>query len=202
MEDRELERARGLLEALSSDLNGSFELLVLTHQDRLYSFALRLSGNSQDAEEIAQDAFVRAYRALRGYDAERIHALALRPWLYQIALNVFCNRARRLRVDTVSIGGDGEDETRPELADDAQRRPEAALARAERDQELAALLAGLPQRYRAAVILRFVEGLSYAELAAVLGQPPGTVKANVHRGIEWLRRATSVSGNGLGGDDG
>ena len=80
---------------LAVDLDGSFESLVLAHQDRLYSIALRVLGNPADAEEAAQDAFVRAYRALAGYDAGRIRELRLRAWLATIVLNV-C-RSRRTR---------------------------------------------------------------------------------------------------------
>src|SRR6185503_8175605 len=69
-----------LLAALARDLDGSFEGLVLAHQDRLYSIALRMRGDARDAEEAAQDALVRAYRALSGYPAERILELRLRPW--------------------------------------------------------------------------------------------------------------------------
>ncbi len=94
---------------LSADLEGSFERLMQAYQDRLYSFALRLSGNPQDAEEIVQDAFVRAYRALQGYPAGRIQALALRPWLYQISLNVFRNRVRGKHLTVVAIEDEGED---------------------------------------------------------------------------------------------
>ena len=71
---------------IADDLDGSFEGLVRAYQDRLFSFALRVTGNREDAEEVAQDAFVRAYRALATYPAERIRALALRAWLYQVTL--------------------------------------------------------------------------------------------------------------------
>ncbi len=86
--------------ALAADVDGSFEQLVLTFQDRLYAFALRLTGSPQDAEEVTQDAFVRAYRALVSYPDSRIRSLALRPWLHQIVLNIFrfptCWNARRI----------------------------------------------------------------------------------------------------------
>ncbi|MER3459109.1 MAG: RNA polymerase sigma factor, partial [Chloroflexota bacterium] len=82
---------------LATGVDSHFERLVLAYQDRLYAFALRLSANPQDAEEIVQDAFVRAYHALKRYEAERIRTMALKPWLYQIALNVFRNRARTRR---------------------------------------------------------------------------------------------------------
>ena len=84
-----------LIAALAEDLDGSFEALVLAHQDRLYSIALRLLGDPRDAEEAAQDAFVRAYRALAGYDPARIRELRLRPWLATIVLNLCRSRLTR-----------------------------------------------------------------------------------------------------------
>ena len=77
---------------MADDLDGSFEALVLAHQDRLYSIALRMLGDPRDAEEAAQDALVRAYRALAGYDAARIRELRLRPWLATIVLNLCRSR--------------------------------------------------------------------------------------------------------------
>ena len=86
-----------LIAALADDLDGSFEALVLAHQDRIYSIALRMLGDPRDAEEAAQDALVRAYRALAGYDAARIRELRLRPWLATIVLNLCRSRLSRRR---------------------------------------------------------------------------------------------------------
>ena len=94
-----------LARALADDLDGHFEQLVRTYQDRLYGFALRLTDSRQDAEESTQDAFVRAYRALERYPAERRRELRLRPWLYQIALNVVRNRVRRSVPTLVALDG-------------------------------------------------------------------------------------------------
>lgn len=178
-----------LLTALANDLDGAFEGLVVAYQARLYGFALRFCGDRRDAEDITQDAFIRAYRALHGYDTARIHDLALRPWLYQITLNVARNHARRRRPNTTSL----EDEAGQNgagshsLSDEVAQRPEALLERTETGTLLAALVTRLPTRYRAAVILRHVAGLSYPEVAATLDQPLGTVKANIHRGVRLLR---------------
>ncbi len=174
--------------ALATDLNSSFEQLVLAYQHRLYAFALRLSGIPQDAEEIAQDAFMRAYRALTKYPPWRIRTLALRPWLHQIVLNVFRNRMRNRQLPVVPLDR-GHEEGELELEDDKEAGPDMALERAELKASLATLVATLPERYRAAVVLRHVQGLSYGEMAAVLKQPIGTIKANVHRGVRILREA-------------
>jgi len=177
-----------LLAALATHLNCSFEWLVVTYQHQLYAFALRLSGSPQDAEEIAQDAFVRAYRALASYPPERVCTLALPGWLYRIVLNVYRNRRRIRKLATVSLDAPEADALLAG-ADDGSKQPEAVLERGEGSHELAVQIAALPHHLRIAVVLRHVEGLSYAEIATILGQPIGTVKANVHRGVRLLRQA-------------
>lgn len=156
----------------------AFERLVRDHQDRIFALSLALTGNRHDAEEVAQDTFLRAYRALCTYPDERARELKQRPWLNRIAINVVRNRVRRQRPRLVELNGSEPDHTSgPE---------EDAVRRAEIDA-LAARVASLPPRYREAVVLRHVQELSYAEAAEALGQPVGTVKANVHRGLKMLR---------------
>ena len=178
---------------LATDLDGSFPRLVVAFQGRLYAFALRLTGSPRDAEEIAQDAFIRAYRALRGYPEERVRGMVLKSWLYQITLNVARNQLRRRHPATVSLDQEG-DNAPASLPDDDSRGPEALFQRAEERNQLAGLVATLPEHYRAAVVLRHVSGLSYAEVADILKQPAGTVKANVHRGIQLLRARLAEQG--------
>ncbi len=178
----------GLPTSLADDLDACFEQMVLTYQDRLYAFALSFSGNVQDAEEIAQDTFMRAYRALSGYEPDRVRALALKTWLYKIALNVARNRARGKQFQLAPLEISGEP-AGWEPAASVDERPEHMLARGERRQELRALLASLPERYRAAVVLRYVQDLDYVEISRVLDQPVGTVKSNVHRGVKLLRES-------------
>src|SRR5215212_10966000 len=97
-----------LTTGLAADLDGTFEVLVRAYQDRLYAFGLRLTGNPRDAEEIAQDAFVRAYRALARYPAEQVRTLKLRAWLFQVTVNVARNRARAHRpTETPLVSADG-----------------------------------------------------------------------------------------------
>ena len=190
MLSQDAHREAELRGALANDLDGAFESLVRAYQDRLFAFSLRVTGSRRDAEEAAQDAFVRAYRALRGYDSERICSLALKPWLFQIALNVCRNRlrgARRAEVSLDQVMREGEDEASPPEPPDPSEGPEVAAERAEERTRLADLVCTLPERYRAAVVLRFVEDLCYTEVAAALDQPVGTAKANVHRGIKLLR---------------
>jgi RNA polymerase sigma-70 factor (ECF subfamily) len=184
-----------LRSGLARDVDGTFEDLVRSYQDRLFSFALRVTGNREDAEEVAQDAFVRAYRALCGYSPERIGALALRAWLYRITLNLARNRLRGRKHRTMSLdhaaGGEGPAAFEP--ADDPAERPDALYETSRRRLDLEALVATLPERYRAPLVLRYVEGLRLDEVSRVLGQPVGTTKSNVHRAINALREALSDS---------
>lgn len=185
-----------LNEAMATDLDQAFESFVLAFQQRIFRFALRYSGSREDAEEIAQDAFVRAYHALQVYPAARRQDLNLGPWLFTITLNVARNRTRRKSHASVSIdspfpGSDGP----LEIADiSAEAQPGGVAEKRETGHELASALASLPARYRAPVILRHIEGLSYADVAATLDQPVGTTKANVHRGIRLLRESLESSG--------
>jgi RNA polymerase sigma-70 factor (ECF subfamily) len=175
---------------LATDLDGHFEQLVRSYQDRLYSFTLRLTRSREEAEECTQDAFVRAYRALSRYPGERVAALRLRPWLYQIALNVVRNRVRRAALPTLKL----EDHVViNDVAADVRDSPESALLRGESRGRLERELRRLPERFRLAVVLRHVQGLSYVEAAEVLAQPVGTTKSDVHRGLRLLRESLANS---------
>jgi RNA polymerase sigma-70 factor, ECF subfamily len=180
---------QALCQALVENLAAGFEQVVLAYQHRLYGFALRLCGSPRDAEEIAQDAFVRAYRALAGYDAARRRALKIRPWLFQIALNIYRNRLRRRHVAETPLDVGDEDSPPMRIEADSRERPDVAFDSSEESRDLAALIAAQPEHLRTAVVLRHVEGLSYDEIAALLDQPVGTVKAHVHRGTRLLRSA-------------
>ncbi|HEY6057726.1 MAG TPA: sigma-70 family RNA polymerase sigma factor [Candidatus Limnocylindrales bacterium] len=175
---------QALIAHLADDLDGAFEALVLSHQARLYSIARRLLADPRDAEEIAQDAFVRAYRALAGYDRERRLALQLRAWLATIVVNLSRNRARLRRHATLSVDAEGA----PALVDPAPS-PESAASWSDERRRWAALVDGLPPRYRLPVVLRHVDDLSYAEMAIALNRPEGTIKAQVNRGVAMLRAA-------------
>jgi RNA polymerase sigma-70 factor (ECF subfamily) len=178
---------RELAAALAGDLDGVFEQLVTAYQPRVFGFLLRLAANRQDAEELAQDTFVRAYQAMAGYPPERVRDLRLASWLYQIALNLFRNARRRRSPPTLSLGDAGDDRPELDVADDALYEPAVQTDTSEERRELARLIAALPPHFRAAVVLRHVEGRSYAEMARILGAPVGTVKSHTHRGTLLLR---------------
>jgi RNA polymerase sigma-70 factor (ECF subfamily) len=188
-----------LLERLADDLDGTFEALVRAHQDRVYTIALRMLGNPSDAEEVAQDAFLRAYRALTGYEPARIRALRLRGWLATIVIHRCRSRAVRRQLATTPLGDELTDTggalvaaSRAAQLPPSQSPLQQALRR-ESAEAWVARIAALPDRYRAAIVLRHVDGLSYPEMSEALGRPEGTVKAQVHRGLALLRDALAAA---------
>lgn len=187
---RSMDTDVALAARLAKDVEAAFPSLVESHQDRLYTIALRLLGDRRDAEEVAQDALVRAFRAMQGYPRERIVALRLRPWLASIAINLARNKRRR------------QDERQPPsqlepmldagfdvAGTDRRSSPATTADRRETQRELAAALLMLTPAVRAAVVLRHVDGLTVAETAEALGRPEGTIKAQVFRGLRELRVA-------------
>jgi RNA polymerase sigma-70 factor (ECF subfamily) len=186
--DRRTQRA--IAGALAESVDGHFEEFVAKYQHRLFGFVLTLVGNAGEAEEIAQDTFVAAYRALRSYDAPRRRALALRAWLFTIALNKVRNRARRAPATSLDEAlADGRI-----ALQDSDLGPAALVERDERTDAVRRALAALAPRYRMPVVLRHLEGFSYDEIAELLEQPAGTAKANVHRGLALLRASAELEG--------
>lgn len=174
---------------LAVDLDWHFQQVVLHFQHRLYAFALRQTGSSQDAEDIVQEAFMQAYYALASYPPQRIQTLHLQPWLYKITHNIFISRMRRVKLQQVSLDNT---EVCIEVEDDESSRPEMVLEVRESLRELESLLFTLPEQYREVINLYYFEELSYREIADLLNQPMGTVKSNLHRGTKLLRNALSM----------
>lgn len=187
-----------LLALLASDLRYSFAQMVLRYQQRLYAFAYRLTGSAHDAEDIVQEAFVGAYVTLENYPSARIRSLKLQAWLYKITLNTFYHHTRNTRLHLISLDL-SEESQEMTLEDSEKERPEALFEEKEQRQELEALLAQLPQRYRVALTCYFFEQLGYQEIADLLEQPVGTVKSTVSRGVRLLRmKMTSHNDEGRG----
>lgn len=176
-----------LASRLARDAETAFPSLVAAHQDRLYTIAFRLLGDGRDAEEVAQDALVRAFRAMQGYPRERVASLRLRPWLASITVNLARNRRRRLDDRTPPGSLEPMLDAGFDLPTDHRSGPELTVSRRETRLELATALLRLTPAVRAAIVLRHVDGLSIAETAEALGRPEGTIKAQVHRGLRELR---------------
>jgi len=182
-----------ILALLATDLRHSYEQLVSTYWHQLKVFVLRQAGSPrEDAEDIVQEAFVRAYYALERYPAQRILALKVRPWLYKITWSVYCNYTERSKLPQSVPLDTSKDSAFLELEDDGHEQPEEAFENEERRRELVALVDTLPQRYRQVVSLHYFEDLGYQEIADIFNQPTGTVRVSVHRGIGLLRKALEV----------
>lgn len=170
-----------LVAGLAHDLDAVFSDLVVAHQDGIYSGVRRLVPAAADADDITQETFVRAYRALRDYPASRIEQLAVRSWLWTIALNLCRNAARRRSRKPVGAPLNATNEP-PDGADTAADALAAVAA-----DDWRTRLDALSLPIRTAVVLRHVVGLPYADIAAAVDRPVGTVKADVHRGLARLR---------------
>lgn len=168
---------------LADDLDEAFPQFLAHHQDLVYGIALRSTKRPADAEDIAQEAFMRAYRALLDYSPQRIRELRPGGWLAAIAGNLGRNRARRTTPAAADL------EAVAEARADSAPGPEGVVEQRESAAAWRARLDALPSRYRRAVELRHVSGLSYPELALALDRPLGTVKSDVHRGVRLLRKA-------------
>ena len=162
----------------------AFGALVLAHQQFVYNLAWRALADPHEAEDVAQEAFVRAWLALPNFRAQA----QFRTWLYRIVTNLCYNRLPRLRRELTALG----DTELIEQPDHSQTDPAAALESAERQAHLAAALDRLPEGYRLLLLLRFQQGLAYDEIALVTSLPLGTVKTGLHRARAKLKEALRV----------
>lgn len=164
----------------------AYAVLVERHQRRLFLTLRQLTRSDRDAEEIAQDAFVRAWENLRAFDAAR----PFFPWLSRIALNLWRNRLRGRRPEIPLDGtDDGEGAVEPQWADTASPEPEAVATEADVRDRVWRAVDALPEDARRIVVLRHVMELSYEEIVAATGLPIGTVKSRLSRARQSLADA-------------
>jgi RNA polymerase sigma-70 factor (ECF subfamily) len=165
-----------------------FETQVLSHLDALYAVACRLTKAPLDAEDLVQDALVKAMRARDQYQA----GTNLKAWLFKILTNTFINKYRRGGLERVVLDGPDADP----LADGwvsaasmrALRDPETQALRSLVAEEIHRALDELPEEFRIAVVLSDVEELSYKEIAEAMDCPVGTVMSRLHRGRRLLQK--------------
>jgi RNA polymerase sigma-70 factor, ECF subfamily len=165
-----------LIEAAKAGDQEAFRHLVERYQGAVYNLAYRMLGSPEEAEDAAQEIFVRLYRQLGRYDPERKFS----TWTLAIATNYCIDQLRRRRMQLVPL----ENIIPWARARDAGPEGEA-LSRESRD-EVQRLLKDLPEKYRAPLVLRYWEELSCAEIAEILGVPEGTVKTQIHRARKAL----------------
>ena len=181
-EDRDKLEDSALVSASLAGDREAFDVLVRRHQRHVYQLCYRFAGNHEDAADLAQDAFIRAYRGLRSFKGTS----AFSTWLYRIAVNVCLNHVgSRATRPVVGIEALDSPDTRIEPAD-------VALVRGQRAAEVRAAIAGLPGKQRAAVILRVYHELPHETIAEILGSSVGAVKANFFYALANLRKALRV----------
>jgi RNA polymerase sigma-70 factor (ECF subfamily) len=166
----------------------AFGALVLAHQRFVYNLVLRALDNEAEAEDLAQEAFVRAWLALPNFRGQA----QFRTWLYRIATNLCYNRLPRLRRELAALGeAELPDVPDTQGAFGAERTgdPAAAVEAAERRAHLHRAIEALPESYRVLILLRFQQELPYEEIASVLSLPLGTVKTGLFRARARLRQA-------------
>jgi RNA polymerase sigma-70 factor (ECF subfamily) len=174
---------RLLVDASLAGDAAAFGGLVERHRRQVYQVCYRFAGNHEDASDLAQEVFLRAYRALRTFKGQS----AFGTWLYRIAVNVCLNKVAARQVSTEPIHVREHEDAEAEGA-------EAAVLRRERAAIVRAAIARLPKKQRATMILRMYHELPHEEIAAILGSSVGAVKANFFHALVNLRRILQESG--------
>lgn len=168
---------RTLVHAFLAGQREAFDVIVERHRRHVYQLCYRFLGNHEDASDLTQDVFVRAFKGLRNFKGDA----ALGTWLYRVGVNTCLNRIalKQPRLETIE----------PEQHVD-QRHPDAheLVAREERAVVVRRAIARLPPKQRATLVLRIYQEMSHEEIAAVLGSSEGAVKANFFHALGKLKR--------------
>ena len=171
---------------------GAFERLVLLYEKKVYNLAFRMMGNHEDASDVAQEAFLRAFSRLREFRGDS----SFSTWLYRIVANVCLDelrRKKRQRVSYLSEPASTEDGDMARQIASTDPGPEEFLERQEIKEAIQRAIESLPDDHRLIVILRDMNGLSYEEISAVLGCSLGTVKSRLNRARNALRQRLAGS---------
>ena len=180
-------------EAAIGAAHSEFEALVARTKRQAYNMAYRMTGSREDAEDLTQEAYLRAYRSFAKYD----RSLPFENWFFRILSNLFVDCLRRkprqapLSLNQPMPNASGEDDFLIEVPDE-ESNPEARILRSVMDERLQKALAGLTKEFRTAVLLCDVDGMSYEEIARNMGTSIGTVRSRIHRGRVMLRKRLGV----------
>ena len=168
----------------------AYAVLVRRYRNRIFNFTFRYTGNAAEAEDLAQDVFIKAYRNLHRFRGDAKFS----TWLYQIAKNMSINRLRSIKRAIVSlvnpiVSEDGDEGLDPiSIAASDERSPEELMLGVEAEKVVQLAIQKLSPVYRAALILRDIEDLPYEEIAQILGLAEGTVKSRIHRARSELKQ--------------
>ena len=170
----------------------AFEQLVVRYQKNIYNLTLRMSGNPEDAYDLAQEAFLRAWRSLSSFQFEA----SFSTWLYRLATNLCIDFLRRQRRGkTIPLQFEEDDEAQELPLPDPKPGPEEQAILTEDRQAMTDALSALEPAYRMALTMRVIDGLSYQEIAAALEVREGTVKSRIARAREKMRQILLQHGN-------
>ena len=186
---------KAIIEKVLAGDSNAFGQLVEAYQDKVYNLALRMCGNADDAFDLSQEAFFRAWRGLSGFQFES----AFSTWLFRLTSNVCLDwlraKKRRPTVSLTTLDDEGE-ETQLDVPDPG-KSPEELLLAAEDRSALTKALNELPVEYRQILTLRAIDDLSYTEIAEVLHLREGTVKSRISRARLALRKKLLQNGTKL-----
>ena len=171
----------------------AFEALVAAYEKNVYNLALRMTGNAQDAEDMAQEAFVKAYTSLPGFRGDSKFSV----WLYRIVSNVcldFLRRQNRRPASSLSQEDEDGEETQMDIPDESQS-PEQLLEHSLTQEAVQRGLQSLSEEQRQILLLREIQGLSYEEIAETLDLEAGTVKSRIFRARKKLCAFLIADGN-------
>lgn len=177
---------------LGGDAN-AFETLVLEYEKNVYNIALRMTGNSEDAADMTQEAFIKAYNSLQSFRGDSKFSV----WLYRIVSNVcldFLRSKNRRPTVSLSVEDDDGEDAQLDVADESQS-PELLLDRKLTRDSVRRGLDSLPPDYRQILLLREIQGLSYDEIAQALSLEVGTVKSRIFRARKRLCTFLTDDGN-------
>ncbi len=181
-----LDPDRQILQEIRDGQPRRFAALVDRHKDRALTLAVRIVGNREEAEELVQDSFVRAFRSLDEFRGDARFG----TWLYRIVYNVCMTKVIRRKDRDIPPGDLGDEVPPGELAS-----PESDILTRLEDEELRRFIGRaielLPEKQRTAVTLFYVQEMTYEEIAQITGQPMGSVKTHLFRGREALRRSVT-----------
>jgi len=169
-----------LVEACLAGRSGAFDLVVERHRRTVYQLCYRFVGNHEDASDLSQDVFLRAYRGLKSFRG----GSSLSTWLYRIGVNVCLNRVTAKKPITEDI------DARPHV-DTVQEAQDERVLREERAVRVRTAIAKLPPKQRATLVLRMYQELSHEEIAGILDSSVGAVKANFFHAMGNLKKILS-----------
>ena len=182
-----------IIERVNSGETSAFDLLVIDNQDKVYSIALRMTGNEEDACDMAQEAFLRAYSSLGSFRGDSRFSV----WLFRLTTNIcidFLRKQKKYRQSSLTYINENDEAAELELPD-MRYSPESELEKQQLREAIDSAMDELSPEYRQILLLREVGGLDYEEIGRELALEDGTVKSRLHRARRRLAAILTGSGN-------